>query len=301
MGDRGKLILEKEINERTKNGLSREDVISELYKKEIGERKPMNIKPKDKLEYSVESLQEVYFSDVLLLIFYYLLSFVIIVVGLKSEMAFLVLFGLLAYFTSPLVALVLSRLKTDWEFKETIKLEKSANCLPEIKKLIPSVFQRSTLQKIFFSYDDDNLEIRFKPDEKFDPDVSKLGLSEVNVNISFKTDKEDLLLDVAYHGSHFRGGGNVASRVYRKVVLEFRSNLNEVVERAKSEKVVNFSEIVELIAKYGVVVKEIKCPECGGKIELPKEGSVTKCPYCGATIEAIDVYKIIKDLIKDFP
>jgi len=117
-GDRGKLILEKEINERIKNGLSREDVISELYKKEIGERKPMNIKPKDKLEYSVESLQEVYFSDVLLLIFYYLLSFVIIVVGFKSEMAFLVLFGLLAYFTSPSLLLYLV------DSKRTVSLKK---------------------------------------------------------------------------------------------------------------------------------------------------------------------------------
>ena len=85
--------------------------------------------------------------------------------------------------------------------------------------------------------------------------------------------------------------------------MEFRSSLNEVVKRARLEKIatIDFSGIVELIAKYGIVVEEIKCPVCNGNIELPKEGNVTKCPYCGATIEAIDVYKIIKDLIKNFP
>ena len=57
----------------------------------------------------------------------------------------------------------------------------------------------------------------------------------------------------------------------QKGVLEFRSSLNEVVERAKSEKVMDFSEIVELIAKYGIVVKEIKCPVCGGKIDYLKK------------------------------
>ena len=88
------------------------------------------------------------------------------------------------------------------------------------------------MQKIFFSYDDDNLEIRFKPDEKFDPDVGKLGPSEVNVNISFKTDKEDLLLDIAYHGSHIRGWSNVASRVYRRVYW----NLDLVLMKLSKEQ-----------------------------------------------------------------
>jgi hypothetical protein len=84
----------------------------------------------------------------------------------------------------------------------------------------------------FFSYDDDSLEIRFKPDEKFDLDVSKLGLSEVNVNISFKIDNEDLLLDVAYHGSHIRGWSNVASRVYRRVYW----NLDLVLMKLSKEQ-----------------------------------------------------------------
>ena len=76
----------------------------------------------------------------------------------------------------PVVVFVLSRIRIDWEFRETINLEKSACYFSEIKELAPNMYQRSTLQKMFFSYDDNGLEIRFRPDEKFDPDCKQVRI-----------------------------------------------------------------------------------------------------------------------------
>ncbi|MGC9086855.1 MAG: hypothetical protein ACP5IT_11740 [Thermoproteota archaeon] len=297
-GSRGSLILENKLEERIKQGLGREEAINKLYEEEIGDIKE-GYKP---LEEFLQSLEGWSGGFAFFYFLFYFLLIVITIIGAQAGVAFLILFGLIGFLSFPVVLLMLANTTANFEFKEEIRLENFASYLPDIKSLLPSVYQKVTLQKIFYSYNDD-LEIRFKPDEKFDSEANRKIVKEFSIHVSFKTEKEDLILSVTYIGSVFRGGGTIASRFYRKVVLSFRASVNEAAERIKAEKAVkiNFPEIIELIAKYGIIVKEIKCPVCGGKIDLPKEGRTAKCPYCGATIEAIDVYRIIKDLIRELP
>jgi uncharacterized Zn-finger protein len=47
-----------------------------------------------------------------------------------------------------------------------------------------------------------------------------------------------------------------------------------------------------------VVVAAVRCPYCGGSVELPKEGDTTKCPYCGTTLKAVDLYKVLLEMFK---
>jgi ribosomal protein S27AE len=47
----------------------------------------------------------------------------------------------------------------------------------------------------------------------------------------------------------------------------------------------------------GMVVQNLKCPECGASVRFPDAGSQSVCDHCGANIYANDVFKKIKDLI----
>jgi len=191
------------------------------------------------LEKSFENLKSDYGIFVLLSFIYYVSAIVIAAIGasLKSGISgILIIIGLLAYVSSPIVLLLLTRLRSNWNFKETIKLEKAADYLIEIKNILPTVYQRATLQKIFSTYSDNSLEMKFTPDENFDPNAPKVGINEINLSISFKTNEEDLILDITYSGSAFLGFSDSAIKIYKKAVLEFRSSLKEVIEKAKLEK-----------------------------------------------------------------
>jgi hypothetical protein len=62
--------------------------------------------------------------------------------------------------------------------------------------------------------------------------------------------------------------------------------------------VFDFAKQAELLASKGVVVAAVRCPDCGGSVELPKEGDTTKCPYCGTTLKAVDLYKVLPEMFK---
>ena len=60
----------------------------------------------------------------------------------------------------------------------------------------------------------------------------------------------------------------------------------------------DFSWLREFLQNGGYVVTSFKCPNCGGGIEIPKEGETTKCGHCGSIVHAVDVIKMIKELIR---
>jgi DNA-directed RNA polymerase subunit RPC12/RpoP len=91
-----------------------------------------------------------------------------------------------------------------------------------------------------------------------------------------------------------------AALAYERAIAAFRAALEEAYELVKPRAVVvvNFAELAELLASKGVVVAAVRCPYCGGSVELPKEGETTKCPYCGTTLKAVDLYKTLKEIIR---
>lgn len=63
---------------------------------------------------------------------------------------------------------------------------------------------------------------------------------------------------------------------------------------------IDFTELAKFIASTGLIITAVRCSYCNGRIGLPEKGDITKCLYCNSVIKAIDVYKIVKDLLKGF-
>lgn len=76
--------------------------------------------------------------------------------------------------------------------------------------------------------------------------------------------------------------------------------LEQEKERAKErvQIVLDFSALKDVMSKGGMVMTTYKCPNCGGKLELPESGQVLNCKYCGVPIKPVDVFDKIKDLLQ---
>jgi len=75
---------------------------------------------------------------------------------------------------------------------------------------------------------------------------------------------------------------------------------DEVEREKRQDKVqvlLDFSFLRKYMEDGGMVVQNLKCPECGASVKFPDAGSQSVCDHCGANIYANDVFKKIKDLI----
>ncbi len=65
----------------------------------------------------------------------------------------------------------------------------------------------------------------------------------------------------------------------------------------KVQVLLDFSFLRKFMEDGGMIVQNLKCPECGASVKFPDAGSQSVCDHCGANIYANDVFKKIKDLI----
>jgi ribosomal protein S27AE len=75
---------------------------------------------------------------------------------------------------------------------------------------------------------------------------------------------------------------------------------DEVERERRQDKVqvlLDFSFLRKYMEDGGMVVQNLKCPECGASVKFPDAGSQSVCSHCGANIYANDVFRKIKDLI----
>lgn len=199
-----------------------------------------------------------------------------------------------------------NRLTTSWEYSEEFAMEGAGAYLEDVASLAPRIFQSISLQEASLSREGNRLVLRMKL-EKSVAQHSRGGskplsirLGEFVIEAEFLRRNGDVLVRAQYKGEPPLGYAATAADVYESLVVAFRSSVWEAFERAKPKVSVkvDFAEIARLIASSGLVVTAVRCPHCGANIELPKEGDTTKCPYCGTTVKAIDVYKLVKELIK---
>ena len=77
-----------------------------------------------------------------------------------------------------------------------------------------------------------------------------------------------------------------------------RTNSIEMEKRRERvHKVLDFSALKEYMAKGGLVLQALKCPECGAPIKMPDSGNQTTCEHCGNTVVAQDIFDKIRSLI----
>jgi len=75
---------------------------------------------------------------------------------------------------------------------------------------------------------------------------------------------------------------------------------DEIELEKKQDKVhvmLDFSFLKKYMEDGGLVMQNLKCPECGASIRFPTAGSQTVCEHCGANIYANDIFKKIKEFI----
>jgi len=73
--------------------------------------------------------------------------------------------------------------------------------------------------------------------------------------------------------------------------------LEEEKKKSRIQYVLDFSFLKNEMEKGGVVLQQIKCPNCGAAIKLPTEGNAITCQYCQGTIYAQDIFEKMKGLI----
>ena len=90
---------------------------------------------------------------------------------------------------------------------------------------------------------------------------------------------------------------NNAATWQNKMMYALNIRLGTMDRKEKLEALLDFGALKDFMIKGGLVLQTVKCPECGGPIRLPEEGSQTTCEHCGNTILAQDIFEKIKGLI----
>jgi hypothetical protein len=85
----------------------------------------------------------------------------------------------------------------------------------------------------------------------------------------------------------------------RAIVEQRKESLQQEEKRKRVQVVIDFSFLKSAAERGGLVLTTISCPYCGGRVELPKSGSVCKCNHCGREVYATDIFEKIKNLLSD--
>jgi ribosomal protein S27AE len=84
---------------------------------------------------------------------------------------------------------------------------------------------------------------------------------------------------------------------YRLLQEKFERDLSQLCSEINSTLSIvfqgrmDFGLLRSIMKNRGIVIERIECPYCGGSINLPETGHVTKCPYCGRNVYVADVFK----------
>jgi len=77
-----------------------------------------------------------------------------------------------------------------------------------------------------------------------------------------------------------------------------RKEIDALKKKERLHVTLDFSFLKTYMEKGGLIMKVLKCPECGGTIEFPETGTQTKCTHCGKSIHAQDIFEKVKSLLE---
>lgn len=77
-----------------------------------------------------------------------------------------------------------------------------------------------------------------------------------------------------------------------------RKEIDTEKRKERLHIMLDFSFLKTYMEKGGLVMKVLKCPECNGTVEFPKNGTKTKCSHCGKEIYAQDIFEKVKSLLE---
>ena len=316
-------VVDRLIQKKIARGLTREEAIIELYNEVFSQEaeKTTEVKVKRDLEEALSSLKvRSKGLETGMLLIFGLLSLFVFIIFLASPWAAMEVFFLLFLFVI-IMAIVPSHTRTSWRFSEEIVVEEAGEYINEVIKEVPTIFQEITLQNVSYKVRNHTLSMKLYLEKTIiersmshiptgqglvvsvrSSETTKLvDLGYFSIEADFEKRNGDLVVRVTYKGNPPLAHGDIAAEVYERVIVAFRSAIRKSYEKLKPKKVVtiDFVELAKLIASLGIVMKAIKCPNCGANVDLPEKGDVVKCPYCNTAIKAIDVYEMVKKLLKE--
>jgi hypothetical protein len=300
-------ILEREIAERVSAGMSREEAIAALYREVFGTPKQLSGERGASLEEALESLKAAKrdYSTLVAAIWVVLAMLTAAASAsgyLDYTAAALVLFSLLA----SAAVLRLQGRGGKWVWREVLSFEGVGEYWKDFMELIPRIYQKLSLRNVKYEIEDETLILRMSflttvtMLYKSGPQTLTVDLGPFTVKATFRNIGGTLYVEAVYEGRPPVAYADHAALAYERAIATFRAALEEAYELVKPRAVVvvNFAELAELLASKGLVVAAVRCPYCGGSVELPKEGDTTKCPYCGTALKAIDLYRALKEVIR---
>ena len=301
--------LDRDIAEKVSAGLSWEEAVASLYRETFkAEREfPWEETAETSLEAALErlkggegSMQSVY---LVLMLFVVVLTFVAALSG--GPNAALAVW-MLVFFAALAFMMVQNLAWTTWVFRENLVVKGAGGQWREVAELVPKVFQKLTLQNVDWRLEENKLTMKMKLESSVlergreGSRAVAVDLGPFTVEAVFEDRGGDLAVSALYRGEPPVARGGLAAEVYERVIVAFRASLDEAWSQLKPKAVAvfDFAKLAELLASKGVVVAAVRCPYCGGSVELPKEGDTTKCPYCGTTLKAVDLYKVLLEMFK---
>lgn len=101
--------------------------------------------------------------------------------------------------------------------------------------------------------------------------------------------------EIASQYSHFiQSLNNISNEVYVELSRAYYTKIMPKI----THMMIDFADILELIEKEGIILKEFNCPHCSATLPLIENGEWTVCKYCGKRIYAIDVLKQVKKILR---
>ena len=307
-----KRLVDKLILNEVKKGLSREEAIIRLYNEKIVKKKKgaKIIEEEHNLEKALEELKSRRYLMKTITTFFSFLMIILIFIIFMGNPYLMLHSGFLIFFFIFLLMTIISifsRTKTEWIFNEEFLIKGAGKYIDDIIENTPSIFQEIILQNISYRREDNTLLLNMFLERSIlervkDVENARLvDLGEFHIKAIFNKVGNDLIIRASYYGRPPSGYSDIAAEMYERIITAFKSAVRESFERVKPKKVftIDFVELAKLISSTGIIVKAIRCPNCGANIELPKKGDVMKCPYCNVTIKAIDVYDMIKKLLEE--
>jgi len=294
----GRRRLDKEIEKLMESGCSWEEALEKIYLKEFGKTVQEETREKEVVEKSLEkSLIDLRTSDNYGPLIFLFVLFLFPLFMVAPMLVFLV------FIFAILLLAIANYQEIEWSFSENIVLKDCAQYLDKIIEIVPQIFQEIILKDISVKREGNILNISMHVSGSILERSSERG-SIVYADIGIFTIKsifdkmnDDINVSVEYYSSTPRKYSSLASEIYEKIVIGYRSALNEAVNRIRRSRVeFTFSNLLEMLGRKGIILNEIRCPRCGAPVKLPEKGDTVECEYCGTVIKAIDILKIIRDI-----
>jgi len=228
-------VLDREIAKRVSAGMSWEEAVESLYREILEARREA---PREEVEGGLETaleslkraegeLRGIYLALALILM---LLLLAAAFSGNPGSALAVWLLGVLLLVS---LSVAQSAARREWVYRENLIVRGAGGRWREVAELVPKVFQKLTLQNVEWGLEGNKLTMKIRL-EKSVVERGQGGSHTVTADLGpfvveavFEDMGGDLAVNALYRGEPPVARGSLAAEVYERVIVAFRSSLDE--------------------------------------------------------------------------